>query len=276
MELLKKIVRELANTKAPVTEEAIVNIAREYLQVVILRLIYDSKYGRHLSFMGGTCLRICYNLKRYSEDLDFCLDHQSKTYSFAAMVEHVAKELSLRGYEVATNCHEDKIVQKAFLKFSGLQQQLGLKSYKKDQKLHIKVEVDIHPPRLKKTEKESFFVTRFDEVFPILKHNLPTLFAGKIFALLNRPYTRGRDYYDLIWYLGQKTTLNLDYLNRGLKTKKFDSTGAVMKIIGDKVAGLKSDLILKDIESFLEDPQDKTWLKRYNEVFKQLLQSYVS
>ena len=45
----------------------------EYLQSEILSILYNSKYGRHLSFLGGTCLRFVYGIERFSEDLDFDL-----------------------------------------------------------------------------------------------------------------------------------------------------------------------------------------------------------
>ncbi|MEW6408487.1 MAG: nucleotidyl transferase AbiEii/AbiGii toxin family protein, partial [Patescibacteria group bacterium] len=49
------------------------NILREFLQVLILKTLYGSKYNTALIFMGGTCLRICYDIPRFSEDLDFNL-----------------------------------------------------------------------------------------------------------------------------------------------------------------------------------------------------------
>ncbi|MDO8644293.1 MAG: nucleotidyl transferase AbiEii/AbiGii toxin family protein, partial [bacterium] len=168
MEALKKIIKSLP-------AEAVWNTAREYLQVLTLKLIYQSAAGHVLSFMGGTSLRICYDLKRYSEDLDFALDDTKRPYSFSRLMEHLQKELRLLGFDVAANVHEDKIVQKAFLKFAGLPQALGLQGMGKEQKLHIKLEVDIRPPLLGTGDRESFFVNRFGEIFPILKHTLPTL-----------------------------------------------------------------------------------------------------
>ena len=42
---------------------------KEYLQYIFLNAI--SKYAENFVFKGGTCLRICFDLKRASEDLDF-------------------------------------------------------------------------------------------------------------------------------------------------------------------------------------------------------------
>ncbi|OGQ22136.1 MAG: hypothetical protein A3I05_09555 [Deltaproteobacteria bacterium RIFCSPLOWO2_02_FULL_44_10] len=272
MERAKKIVEELRRAKKP-TEEEVLNVIREYLQVLVLKLIFQSKFGAVLSFMGGTCLRVCYDLKRYSEDLDFCLDAPSEIYRFSSLVSHLKRELELSGFSLMTSVQEEKVVQKAFLRFSGFAEHFELRSLRKDQKLHIKLEVDVHPPTLKKEERESFFVNRFGEIYPILKHEISTLFAGKVLALLGRPFTRGRDYYDLIWYLSRKTPLNFDYVNRGLKGKRFASEKEVFGALQKKVEEVSPSLILKDIRHFLEDPSEEAWIEKYQDLFRQLMHS---
>ncbi|OGQ48046.1 MAG: hypothetical protein A3H42_04020 [Deltaproteobacteria bacterium RIFCSPLOWO2_02_FULL_46_8] len=274
MERVKKIVQELRSRSKPVTEEEIINAVREYLQVLVLKIIFQSKFGTALSFMGGTCLRICHDLKRYSEDLDFCLDVPVGEYRFSSLVSVVQKELELRGFSLSVNFQEDKIVQKAFFRFGNFSETLNLRGFRKDQKLHIKLELDVNPPRLKKEERESFFVNRFQEIFPILKHNLPTLFAGKILAILGRPFTRGRDYYDLIWYLSRKISPNVDYLNRGLKEGRFEKLDDVFEALGKKVDTVKPEIILKDIGHFLEDPSEETWIRDYQKLYRQLVSQY--
>ena len=46
-------------------------LLREYLQFLILEIIFSSNISTKLSFLGGTCLRIVHGIKRFSEDLDF-------------------------------------------------------------------------------------------------------------------------------------------------------------------------------------------------------------
>ena len=269
MERAKKIVEELRRQAVGVTEQDILNTLREYLQTLALKALYQSKFGNALSFMGGTALRICHNLKRYSEDLDFALDEPTKTYRFAAAMEHIAKEMRLHGFDVAFNFQEDKIVQKGFLRIANLATAFDLKSFAKTQKFHIKLEVDARPIPLEKGERESFFVDRFQEIFPILKHTLPTLFAGKVLAIFYRPYTRGRDFYDLIWYLSQKVALNLDYLNRGVKGKPFKNLDEVFAALDKKVQLVKPSLLFKDVGRFLEDPSEKSWIDQYQLLYQQ-------
>ncbi len=49
------------------------NYLREYCQLLILKVIDDIGGFKCFAFVGGTALRILYDLRRYSEDLDFCL-----------------------------------------------------------------------------------------------------------------------------------------------------------------------------------------------------------
>lgn len=253
------------------------NLAREYLQIQILKAIYQSKYKRHLSFMGGTCLRICYDLRRYSEDLDFTLDQKKASYSFDDLNQIASRFLMQLGFEVDLLVKENKIVQKSFLRIRNIFPLLGNTS-RKDQKLHIKLEVDTHPVPIEKKEVETYFVTKFDENFPILKHTDDTLFAGKILAILNRTYAKGRDYYDLIWYLKNKIPINFDYLNRGLKqaqlTLSLKNVADVLEAVSKKVKTVSVKEILSDVEAFLADPSEKDWLKQYGAAYEQLAASY--
>ena len=268
MERLKKIVEELRSRRA--TDQEILNTVREYLQTLILKIIYQSPAGAALSFMGGTCLRICYNLKRYSEDLGFALDGDRSSFGFATMLENLQRELRLLGFDISTTAPKEKIVLKTFLRFAGFAGSLGLPLSRQQEKLHIKLEADANPPPILKEERESFFVNRFGEIFPILKHSLPVMFAGKILAILQRPYPAGRDYYDLIWYLSRKTEVNLDFLNRGLKGTRFQDKAALMEAVRKKVREVQPSAVLTDISRFLEDPTEADWISRYQELFDQL------
>ena len=75
------------------------SILREYLQYKILEIIFNSKIGQSLAFLGGTTLRIVYNNNRFSEDLDFDNFGISEE-DFAALSSEVKRGLELQGYEV--------------------------------------------------------------------------------------------------------------------------------------------------------------------------------
>lgn len=282
---MQKLIRMLDEVRrgAPLANEAIIHHVREYLQIVILKTICGSKYGRALSFMGDTCLRICYGLKRYSEDLDFALDRPLDSYSFPALVKMIAAETGRRGFDVETTIDEESAVHKSFVKFSNLLYPMKL-SHRKDHKLQIKVEVDTRPIPVTNDELESHFVAKYDEIFPLLKHRDETLFAGKVLALLGRTYTKGRDYYDLVWFLARRTQIDLVYLNNGIKQAvdsgrmvrrpPLTSSGEVMKELRAIIEKVNPQVVMRDIGRFLEDPAEESWIKDYRKLFEQLSMDY--
>jgi predicted nucleotidyltransferase component of viral defense system len=248
------------------------NLCREVLQTLVLKSIFASPAGRSLVFQGGTCLRLCHQLKRYSEDLDFSLIEKTPGYSFQKLHQAILRDLARQGFDAGGSSAGEKVVQKAFVRIAGLPRLFGF-SVPEDQKLGIKIEVDTRPPA--EGRRESFFVSRWGELFPILKYDLPTLFAGKALALLFRPYDRGRDYYDLIWFMGQKIRGNAAYFQAGAaqaggktSVKTWED---VLKEVGEKADRVSSAALLRDLRPFLEDPTDAAWLGRYQEVFHQLL-----
>ncbi len=277
MQNLLKLAEQLKKQVPKPTDMQIVNLIREYLQVIILKSIYHSKYAGSLSFMGGTLLRICYNLKRFSEDMDFALDRHAMDYSFSRLLATIHKDIDLQGYTVDISRSGEKIVQKAFVEFSNILHPSGL-SHRESQKIHIKIEVDTNPVKVSDSQMESFFVTKFDEVFPILKHKIETSFAGKILAILGRTYTKGRDHYDLIWFLSRKTDVDMEYLNAGvrqLRMTPFKNRAEVFEHLSGVVKKTRTEPILKDIGKFLEDPAEQEWLTSYHAVFNQLAADYL-
>lgn len=277
MQNLTRIITE-AKRRRGVTEQQLLNMIREYLQVLILKAIYQSKYGRGLSFMGGTCLRICHDLKRYSEDLDFALDTPMPGYSFQTLNEMIASFLKNTDFEIDLNLQEDKIVQKSFIRVQKVLHVFGL-SPLKSQKIHIKLEIDTNPVRVNNNEIETYFVTKFDEVFPLLKHTDATMFAGKICAIFNRTYTKGRDFYDLMWYLTRKTDINFRYLNRAFEqaglTISYTDRNAVMEALKQRIKKINVPDIMKDIGRFLENPSDEVWIKDYPRAFTQAAEKFL-
>lgn len=284
MQNLKDFIKEDRSKNPSISIQELENKAREYLQILVLKSIYHSKFGSVLSFMGGTCLRVCYHLKRYSEDLDFAMDKKNKGYSFDKLVEIVIKDMTMSGFKIEANIDSEGIVQKTFLKFSEVLQTLGI-SKREGQKLHIKLEIDTNPVKIGNNQMESFFVNKFNEIFPILKHKKETLFAGKLLAILCRAYAKGRDYYDLIWHLSQRTPVDMIYLNDGIsqfnKSQKnqthiqnFKTASEVFDRLKRLIDEVHASIILKDVGRFLEDPSEERWIKDYPKVFDQFVTAY--
>lgn len=229
-----------------------INRAREFLQIAALKTIHDKDHFRNVAFVGGTALRILFDLRRFSEDLDFSLVN-GKGYDFAKVNSDIERAFRLYGLSCETKVKETKTVQSSFLKFPGLLKSLGL-SQLDEQKLSIKIEVDSNPP--KGWGVESTIVNRY-YLFSIAHFDLPSLYATKLHACFFRKYIKGRDLYDLVWYIGKKVEPNFVLLNNAIKqTEKEDphiNNGNFKQFIADKLGKIDFKTVRKDVERFLED-----------------------
>lgn len=245
------------------TTQAKLNILREYLQAYILSILRDAEFFQAAAFVGGTALRFLHDLPRFSEDLDFSLEKKGG-YSFADLLEKIKKELVAAGYEISMSCREEKTVQFAMIKFGGLLYEGGL-SPLRSQKFAVKLEIDTRPP--KGAIMETKIVNKY---FPIafLAHDLPSLFAGKLCALLCRKYAKGRDFFDLGWYLSRWRNLspNLTLLGNALKQMgwkgKLTGEDGWREPAAKVVEQVDWKKISREIETFLENPSDASIFTR--------------
>ncbi len=190
------------------------NITREYLQARILASLQRAGAMIPLAFHGGTALRFLYAHGRYSEDLDFSLEGDHKAYDFRGYLQAIRAEFVTEGYSVELKVNDQKTVHSAFVRFPGLLYELGL-SAQAGEILAVKLEVDTHPPA---GAGLSTTVVRRFVILQIQHHDQGSLLSGKIHAVLQRSYTKGRDIYDLLWYLSDPSwpSPNLVLLNNAL------------------------------------------------------------
>ena len=237
------------------------NFTREYLQELVLQIIDRGGYFKCLAFVGGTALRILYDMPRFSEDLDFSLI-KKKGFSFEALLKTIKKELELNGFSVEEIKGKDKTVLSEFIRFKGLLYDLGL-SRQKSEKLFIKLEIDSDPP--KGFETELALVNR-NFLFKVRSYKLPSLFASKLHAVLFRKYEKGRDSYDLLWFL----TKNIP-INYGLLSNAASQTGGEDVKLGPertkdlllaKIKRADFSHILSDVRPFLEEHKETEYFKR--------------
>jgi predicted nucleotidyltransferase component of viral defense system len=173
------------------------NLVREYLQARILAVLQRSGAMVPLAFHGGTALRFLYASARYSEDLDFTLEGRATDYDLRSWLEDIWTELAGEGYRLAIKISDTRVVHGAFLRFHGLLHELELSQHR-DEALSIKLEVDTRPPAgagLTTSVIRRYLPLRLQH------HDKASLLAGKLHAILQWPYTKGRDLYDLFWYL---------------------------------------------------------------------------
>ena len=216
-----------------------------------------------LAFQGGTALRFLYSTRRYSEDLDFALERTGKGYDFRSCLDAIRADLRRDGYSVdLARVSDQRAVHSAFVRFPGLLHELGLSNHR-EEALSVKLEVDTHPPAGAVLETT---IVRRHVLLRLQHHDRASLLAGKLHAILQRPYPKGRDFYDLIWYLSDREwpAPNLVLLNNALTQtgwtgeplSKTTWTAAVRA----RVRGVKWDVLLKDVGPFLESAEERALL----------------
>jgi predicted nucleotidyltransferase component of viral defense system len=207
---VEKIIRSRLDKNK--SREENVHLLREFLQLLVLRIIYETNYFQYISFVGGTSLRFLYQLQRFSEGLDFSVT-EKKGYSFKNFIKLIEFHLQKFGFQVEIKLKEQKVVHSAFLKFVDVLQQHNI-ARMKDEKLSIRIEIDSNPPS--GWQNEMSLINDFF-IFPVWHFDLPSLYATKIHACFFRKYKKGRDFYDLMWYLSKKITPNFLLLNNAIK-----------------------------------------------------------
>lgn len=191
------------------------NVAREYLQARLLGTLQRTGAMIPLAFHGGTALRFLFATQRYSEDLDFALEGVREQYDFRSYLRAIQNELRTEGYAVEVKVNDQKVVHSAFVRFPGLLYELDLSPHH-DEVLAVKLEVDTNPPAGAGLETT---IVRRHVILRLQHHDRASLLAGKLHAILQRPYLKGRDLYDLLWYLSAPDwpPPNLAVLNNALE-----------------------------------------------------------
>ena len=151
--------------------------------------------------------------------------------------------------------NEKRVVNNAFISFRGLLYDLGLSGHETEV-LAIKIEVDTNPP-----PQAGLMTSSLQKYVPLnLHHHDPaTLLAGKLHAILQRGYLKGRDVYDLWWYLTQSDwpDPNLAHLNQNLEqsgwTREPLTSTNWHSVVRERLQPLSWSLLWEDVEPFIMD-----------------------
>lgn len=234
------------------------SVAREYLQARILLALQDHGAFADWAFVGGTALRFLFQLPRYSEDLDFSLSEPGRDAGFVKRLRGVKAALESEAYAVDVRVREQRTVASAFVKFRGILHEIGVSS-NVDEVLAVKVEIDTNPPR--GAALQTRVIRRF-AMLSLLHYDKASLLGGKLHAVLTRKYTKGRDLYDLAWYLADPTwpAPNLTLLNNALRQTGWAGDVLLPETWRNAVAARLESVNWKqavaDVSPFLERPQD--------------------
>ena len=155
-------------------------------------------------------------------------------------------------------------VQSCAIRFVGLLYECGL-SPRPEARLSIKLEIDRLPPAGFGME-----VSSVDLYFPyvVRHHDRPSFIAGKLHAVLQRPYPKGRDYYDLLFYLRRwrQTEPNLAYLVNALRQTEYEGEAITADnwrdVVAAKVEAVDWARVVADVDPFLLREADAPALRK--------------
>jgi predicted nucleotidyltransferase component of viral defense system len=268
----------------PQNEEETLAAMREIMQEIALAALSRTDFYKKAAFYGGTALRIFYGLDRYSEDLDFSLLESDPNFSLAPYFSVIIDEFESLGISVSIREKDKRIktpIESAFLKSETIWQELVLEDVVKqhgissNKSIKIKIEIDRIPPLGFDTE-EKLLVRPFS--FYVNCFSLPSLFAGKLHALLFRKWknrVKGRDWYDMEWYIRKGIPLNTQhFLNRALETRDWNeyaiTNEQILQLLNEKINNVSFEVVKEDVRRFIpNDEKLKIWSVNY---FKDLIQ----
>lgn len=251
-------------------------ILKAFLQAYTLDFLYNHPLYRKLNFYGGTCLHVIYDLNRLSEDID--LDNSNEIDLSNLENDLLTFYRSNIGYAEVTAKTQigEWGVRRTTLKFPILYA-LGLTSHA-NEPLHLKVEVSQHKQIyiLQKTP-----ILLFGRSFVAAHFSLETMMAGKMLACLERNFQKdegatikGRDFYDLLWFMQQKIQPLEEKLTRD--GRQSYTVRSAMQTLGKKIADMrKSDLAEDLLPLFEQRSFIEAWLEGFQENFREYVKNYL-
>jgi len=252
---------QIADAITPETQRAIV---REYLQMRILYSLQSAGAMIPLAFHGGTALRILYQLPRYSEDLDFALERQPEQYDFRKYLTAIQRDMTAETYDLEVKLNESRVVHSAFIRFQGLLYQLGISPHASEV-LAIKLEIDTNPPS--NAGLDTTLIQHHVAVH-LQHHDKASLLADKLHAILQREYVKGRDWYDLYWYLSQPqwASPNVAMLNNALIQSGWEKGEVTANnwrgYVLERLEQLNWAQVVADVQRFLMKQEDLIVFKK--------------
>ena len=245
------------------------NAMKEIMQEIVLCGLSRAGFFQKAAFYGGTALRIFYGLDRFSEDLDFSLVTADPDFDLTVYFPVLEKEVRAFGLHVTIQEKEktkESNIRSAFLKGNTKEHLLLFYadedlagSVARSEVVKIKFEVDINPPEYAGFEhKYRLLPTPYE----VNLYDMPSLFAGKIHAVLCRAWKnriKGRDLYDYVFYLSRGTTVNQKHLRARLLQSGFISEDVectlpeLRRMLYERFDAIDFRQAKQDVEPFIRD-----------------------
>jgi hypothetical protein len=276
--VLKRKLDDLA-PQGRMDAETLRNVLKEELQYYVLNFIYHHPEYNKWVMYGGSALRIVHGLDRMSVDLDFEVSEEITKNFLDEFKKEIEKHFS-RAYSTHPGFLSAKTVsgRGLLLKFNAAEALgPGHPSYQ----VHVKIDLNYFAAPKMVTERRP--VNHGQLSFVIITYNMSALMASKVAAIFLRGTRgvgrafyeeKGRDIYDLLWYMNNKIVPDLDYLSaKNVKEAKglralFDKLTVKMNAVSD--ANLKQDLL----PLFVNRAYIENWLENWRESYMQLLNEY--
>ena len=262
------------------------NAMKEIMQEIVLCGLSRAGFFKEAAFYGGTALRIFYGLDRFSEDLDFSLEQINLDFDLCSYFPVLEKEVKTFGLNVEIQEKEktkDSNIRSAFLKgntkehlllFYADERLVG--TVDKNEVVKIKFEVDTNPPAFATYEHKYRLLP---VPYEIRLYDMPSLFAGKIHAVICRGWQsriKGRDLYDYIFYLSKAVTVNQKHLRARLIDSGYISENQectleeIKTMLKNRFDSIDFLQARKDVEPFIRDTSVlDIWS---SEFFKQIME----
>ena len=245
------------------------NAMKEIMQEIVLCGLSRAGFFKEAAFYGGTALRIFYGLDRFSEDLDFSLEQINLDFDLCSYFPVLEKEVKAFGLNVEIQEKQktkDSNIRSAFLKgntkehlllFYADERVVG--SVAKNEVVKIKFEVDTNPPAFATYEHKYRLLP---VPYEIRLYDMPSLFAGKIHAVICRGWQsriKGRDLYDYIFYLSKAVTVNQKHFRARLIDSGYISENQectleeIKMMLKNRFDSIDFLQARKDVEPFIRD-----------------------
>ena len=272
------MIKEWIEEYQPKTAEDYKQALREIMQQLALAGLARGGFFNKSAFYGGTALRIFYGLNRFSEDLDFSLLQKNTDFNLESYLKTVEDEFLAQGMKVnikIKNKSAESDIESAFLKSETLWSELVLDAVvpqlgiRQNIGIKIKIEIDTHPPLGFETE-EKLLLQPYSFYVKVIK--IEDLFAGKVHALLFRKWgknVKGRDWYDMEWYIRKRISLHLDHFlirakDSGDWQKDTVSEEEFRDLLTQRIDAVNFEIAKEDVIRFLAEPASVSiWSKDY-------------
>lgn len=276
---MNKALEDMLRSYNPVTPLDWTHAIREVVQEIVLLGFWRSGFFEEAAFYGGTALRIFHGLNRFSEDLDFSLINGQSSFRLGPALASLETELAAWGFsfEAEAGSPGDRTgIESAFLKGNtrinllniGLPGELE-RYVQHNQKITVKLELDTTPPPFASTEVKTHYLPT---PFQVRLYNLPSLFAGKLHAVLFRDWksrVKGRDFYDMVWYISRNVPVNLQHLEARIAqsearpAEQLDQA-SLQTLLKKRIQSVDLSAAAEEVRPFLRDPRELTlWSENF-------------